>query len=411
MTDLIEQAELDGVGGASKGTVPPERPPSRNPMRKRSVLVAVVCAVLLAGVVTTVAMSSGASTNAAAHPISTLSLVSRSYTPQGSVGETDDYHCTLLNPHVTRNSFVISSQFKPGSPEVHHAVLSLVPPAMAATAMRANAATGGTGWTCFGAPSLPGASFAQLLSTPFLSVWAPGHGADTLPKGTGIGLPAGSLVIMQVHYNLLVGDKPVSNSLALDTVPSSTPLLPLQSSYRVAPPDIPCPAGVTGPLCTRAASLADQAKRFGADQVETVNLIEQACGHNPGNPPASDTASCTWPVGSKGYIVRIQPHMHLLGSGFSMILNPGTPQAKTVLSVPNYNFDYQKAYNLSIPVPVNAGDRVQITCTYNPKLAQELPVLRKAPAHFVTWGDGSSDEMCVGVAWTTTELPNPHAAL
>jgi hypothetical protein len=38
-------------------------------------------------------------------------------------------------------------------------------------------------------------------------------------------------------------------------------------------------------------------------------------------------------------------------------------------------------------------------------------VLRKAPAHFVTWGDGSSDEMCVGVAWTTTELPNPHAAL
>jgi hypothetical protein len=103
--------------------------------------------------------------------------------------------------------------------------------------------------------------------------------------------------------------------------------------------------------------------------------------------------------------------MHLLGSGFSMILNPGTPQAKTVLSVPNYNFDYQKAYNLSIPVPVNAGDRVQITCTYNPKLAQELPVLRKAPAHFVTWGDGSSDEMCVGVAWTTTELPNPHAAL
>ena len=63
----------------------------------------------------------------------------------------------------------------------------------------------------FGAPSLPNASLAAFLSTPFLSVWAPGHGADVLPKGTGIALAKGSLVIEQVHYNLLVGDKPVTN--------------------------------------------------------------------------------------------------------------------------------------------------------------------------------------------------------
>ena len=115
-------------------------------------------------------------------------------------------------------------------------------------AIAANAATGGKGWTCFGAPSLPNASLAAFLSTPFLSVWAPGHGADVLPKGTGIALAKGSLVIEQVHYNLLVGDKPVTNSLVLNTVPASTPLLPMQSQYLVAPPNIPCPAGVTGPL-------------------------------------------------------------------------------------------------------------------------------------------------------------------
>jgi len=132
----------------------------------------------------------------------------------------------LVNPHITKDSYVISSQFSPGSPEVHHAVLSLVPPSMTAQAMAANAATGGKGWTCFGAPSLPDASLAAFLSTPFLSVWAPGHGADVLPKGTGIALPQGSLVIEQVHYNLLVGDKPVTNGLVLRTVPVSTPLLP-----------------------------------------------------------------------------------------------------------------------------------------------------------------------------------------
>jgi hypothetical protein len=93
-----------------------------------------------------------------------------------------------------------------------------------------------------------------------------------------------------------------------------------------------------------------------------------------------------------------------------MVLNPGTPQAKTVIDVPNYNFDYQKAYNLSTPIPVSRGDKLQITCTYNPSLAQQLPILRKAPTHFVTWGEGSSDEMCLGVAWTAASLPTAHGS-
>jgi hypothetical protein len=100
--------------------------------------------------------------------------------------------------------------------------------------------------------------------------------------------------------------------------------------------------------------------------------------------------------------------MHLLGRSFTMVLNPGTPQAKTVLDVPNYNFDYQKAYNLKTPIPVTAGDKLQVNCTYDPHLAQELPILRKAPAHYVTWGDGSSDEMCIGAAWTSASLPDSH---
>ena len=103
--------------------------------------------------------------------------------------------------------------------------------------------------------------------------------------------------------------------------------------------------------------------------------------------------------------------MHLLGTSFTMVLNPGTPQAKTVLNVPNYNFDYQKAYNLSTPIPVAAGEKLQMNCTYNPRLAQELPLLRKAPSHFVTWGDGSTDEMCLGLVWTSSSVPNAHSSL
>jgi hypothetical protein len=342
--------------------------------------------------------------------LSTITLKAVPYKPHSpAAGATDDYHCTLLNPHVTRNSYIVSSQFFPGSGgnEDHHAILFLVPPKLAATAQADN--TGNSGWTCFGETPIPHTGLDQISNTPWLSAWAPGHGKDNLPKGTGVYLPAGSLVVMQVHYNLLIGDKPVTNSLVLHTVPASTPLQPLHLDLMPAPPDIPCPAGVTGPLCDRAASLANLGKRFGQDQVSFVNILEQTCGRGT-NPPASNSTSCDWPVGHDGYIVRVGAHMHLLGHTFTMVLNPGTPQAQTILDVKNYNFHYQRAYDLKTPVAVKAGDTIGITCGYTPTLAQQLPILRRVAPHFVTWGDGSSDEMCLGLMWTSDTLPSSHAS-
>jgi hypothetical protein len=353
--------------------------------------------------------AASAATPASSSRITTITLTSPRYRPRAAAGTTDDYHCTLLDPHLRKNSYVISSQFFPGSAEDHHAGLFLLPPSLVAEAEKAN--VGGKGWTCFGEAGLPNEPINEIGSTPFLSVWAPGHGVDDLPKGTGIELPAGTMVIMQVHYNLLVGDKPVTNRLVVKTVPVSTPLLPLKLDLSFAAPDIPCPNGVTGPLCNRAASLAHQGQEFGSSAIVFVDAIEAACGRNPTNPPAGDTTTCTFPVTTSGYIVRAQAHMHLLGQSFKLVLNPGTPEAQTVLNVPDYNFHYQKAYNLAKPVHVTAGEPLQVTCTYDPTLGQELPILRKAPPHFVTWGDGSTDEMCLGLSWISASLPNPHASL
>jgi hypothetical protein len=377
-------------------------------MVRRSQLTLVLIAVMaVVATLTAVIARSSQAQAASSQPITTISLKqAQAYTPKAPAGATDDYHCTVMNPHVHQSSYIISSQFFPGSIEDHHAILFLVPPDLAATAEADN--VNGQGWTCFGETPIPNTGLDQISNTPWLSAWAPGHGADSLPKGTGVLLPAGSLVVMQVHYNLLVGDKPVKNSLVLHTVPASTPLLPLKLDLMPAAPDIPCPAGVTGPLCSRAASLANLGQRFGQSAIDFVNTLETVCGRNPEDPPAGDSTSCNWPIHRSGYIVRVGAHMHLLGATFTMVLNPGTPEAKTILDVPDYNFHYQRAYNLTTPVAVSPGDTVQVTCTYDPTLAQELPALRKVPPHFVTWGDGSSDEMCLGLMWTSQSLPNPN---
>ncbi|MGH9080373.1 MAG: monooxygenase [Acidimicrobiales bacterium] len=360
----------------------------------RLILVGVLVATgLVTGVLVTAAGASPQVTTITMQP-------AHSYKPQAPQGATDDYHCTLVNPQVKSNSFIVSSQFYPNSIEVHHAILFLVPPAAVAAAKAADG--NGKGWTCFGETALPGTGLTSIGETPWLTAWAPGHGKDVLPAGTGVKFPAGSMVIMQVHYNLLRGDKPVRAKLTLNTVPSSTHLKPLSLQLMPAPPDIPCPTGVSGPLCNRTASLADLGQRFGASSAGFVGVLESICGRNPADPPAGDPTRCSWHVGGGREIVRLGVHMHLLGRGMKIVLDPGTPQAQTLLNVTNYDFNYQRSYTLKTPVLTHRGDTIGITCTYDPTLRQELPQLRKLPPRFVTWGDGSSDEMCLGLVQTVS---------
>ena len=356
----------------------------------------------LAGALATTALAFGLVTtqaSASSPPESNISMQGAAYTPSVPSGGTDDYHCTLIDPHVTKSSYIVKAHFFPNSVEVHHAILFLIPPKLAARARADD--KDGKGWTCFGESALPGpTSIREISNTPWLTAWAPGHGQDIEPVGTGVWLPAGSLVVEQIHYNLLRGDRPVRAKLQLSTVPASTPLQALSLDLRPAPPDVPCPATVTGALCDRSASMADLAQRFGPWAATFDNIIEQACGRDPVNPPAGNSTSCTWPIEGNQTIVRLNAHMHLTGRAMQIILNPGTPNQKLLLDVKNFNFDYQRSYTLAHPVMTHEGDTVQVNCTFDPTLRQELPQLRKLPPRYVVWGDGSSDEMCLGLIQT-----------
>jgi hypothetical protein len=371
-------------------------------MLTRTTRILAALVILVTGVVVGLVVSSTPGASATQATIITLQN-SKAYTPAPPQGATDDYHCTLLDPHLTSNMEIVGSQFFAGatnntrSNEVHHAILFLVPPQYVPEAKAAN--VGGHGWTCFGETALPH-TFPTGTgggAAPWLAAWAPGVPYVPEPAGTGVPFPKGSMVIMQVHYNTLITHVPEHPKLQLHVVPASTSLKPLGLDLMPAPPDVPCPANVSGPLCNRQAALASLAQRTGRGQVAFVDGIEAVCGRNPANPPAGDTTSCTWPIGGGREILRTAAHMHLLGRQMQIVLDPGTPQARTLLNVTNYDFNDQAPYNLNPPVITKPGDKVQVTCTYDPKLAQELPQLRKKAPHFVTWGDGSSDEMCLAL--------------
>lgn len=283
-----------------------------------------------------------------------------------------------------------------------------MPPSLAAEAHATD--HNGKGWSCFGESALQGNGFTgQFAAAPQLTVWAPGHGVDVEPSGTGMPFLAGSLLVMQEHYNLLVGDRPVRSSFQINMVPATTRLRPLSLQQMPAPPDVPCPAGATGPMCSRSAELASVGQRFGALQEAFVTVLEKICGRNPLDPPIGDSTSCVWPVTTAGLVVRTVAHMHLLGRTLKIVLNQGTPNQKTLLDVKDYNFHYQHGYNMAKPVPVVPGDNITVTCTYDPTLGLETPILRRVPAHFVTWGDGSTDEMCLGTVITEPPKAVPES--
>jgi hypothetical protein len=372
----------------------------------------VFAVVALVGITLVGVDSVAGATNAHSGPKTTTIVLQSptAYTPKApSGGGTDDYHCTLLNPHLTHDAFITAIDFQPNSPEVHHEITYAVPPDLAVAAEAQN--DGGKGWTCFGESGLDTGGAARSLNggTPWLTAWGPGHNLSKEPAGTGAPMPAGTLVIMQEHYNMLVGDKPVRSKLTLTTVPANTPLRPLRLDIVAAPPDIPCASGVTGPMCSRAAELASVGQRFGMGQELLVDGLESLCGRSSSDPPVGDTTSCTWPLHTSGNIVELAPHMHLLGLGMKFVLNPGTSTQQTLLNVTDYDFHYQRGYVLPKPIPITPGDTIGITCTYNPQLQEELPILRKVPPHFVTWGDGSTDEMCLGLVFTTPPNSVPES--
>ena len=322
--------------------------------------------------------------------------VPKTYTPSPPTGVgTDDYHCFLLDPKVTKNSFITGFNVRPGNPDVvHHVILFRVPPDRVAEAKAKDAETPGQGWTCFGTSGL--GNDRSIDDAPWLGAWAPGGSEQVYGKGLGEEFKAGSLIVMQVHYNLLNGAEPDRSAaeLRLTSDPSTQAL---ETQLLPAPVELPCrPGHTSSKLCDRAASLADVKKRFGDGPGSLADLLHLLCGGAPAGP----TQSCTRTIQSPETIRGVAGHMHLLGRSIKIEVNPGTPRARTVLDIKVWNFDNQG----SVPTPpihLKNGDTVKVTCTHTQSLRDHLPALRGIPDKYVVWGDGTTDEMCLGILLVT----------
>jgi hypothetical protein len=334
-----------------------------------------------------------------------LPMPGGTYRPQAEAGGTDDYRCILLDPKITQDSYLSGAVLEPGNPNlVHHAILYRVDPAQVAAAKAKDASDPRLGWSCFGGPGLPGSSedLGGLNSAPWVAAWATSGGEQRFAAGTGEDMKAGSRLILQMHYNLLNGNGVDSTAVKLRVAPASAHLLPLQTLLLPAPVELPCPAGETGPLCNRTASVFDVVRRFGEGSGRTVAGLQLLCGGSLTEPKAGSTQTCARPVGSTIQLRSVAGHMHLLGKSIQIDLQRSDGTSQWLLDVQVWNFDDQRATVLGQPVTVHPGDKLRVTCSWDASLRQKLPALSKLPPRYVVWGEGSSDEMCLGIVSYTS---------
>jgi hypothetical protein len=318
------------------------------------------------------------------------------YTPSPPTGKgTDDYRCFLLDPDLPEDAWLTGTQILPGNPDVvHHVILFRVDGSSVAQARAEDDASPEPGWTCFGGMGLEG-EFSSVDDAGWLGAWAPGGRETVARKGYGVSLDSDTQIVMQVHYNLLKGSKPDRSSTQIRWTPKAgSDIQGVHTTLLPAPVELPCrPDHALGALCDREASVEDAKERFGEGTGQLANLLHLLCGTNV---YPTQTTSCTRTIPRSMTILGAAGHMHLLGRWIRIEANPGTADATEVLDIPLWNFDDQAAQRIE-PLHLDAGDELRVTCHHTQELRDLLPAFDGTQEKYVVWGEGTTDEMCLGI--------------
>lgn len=312
--------------------------------------------------------------------------MTKPYTPKS---KPDDYRCFVLDwPHKT-DKFLTGFQVKPGNPKlVHHIIAYLAYPNEASRYTKKD--PNGDGYRCYGVAGGP-------AGIRWIGVWAPGVPGAPYPAGTGIRVPPGSKIILQAHYNVLTNqpapDQSAVEFMLADSVKQQALFLPWANPSWFSRNGMKIPAGQSAVkhdfsidlIATAFPLLLQLAKQNNMD----ISKIEKIL---------KDLKSLT--------IHTAMLHMHLRGAAGQLYIERARTK-NCMLNIPRWDFNWQLGFDLKKPITIRAGDSLGISCTFDNSAANQ-PVIdgvKQKPVD-VFWGDGTNDEMCLGVLYVTCNGDN-----
>ncbi len=351
------------------------------------------------------------------------------YTP---TREPDDYRCQLIEWPADTTRFVTGARVTPDQGAiVHHVILFLVGPDQVEQFRAYDEAEDGPGYTCYGGPQASddtgggilgdvdpaevlaaldriGLSLTDLRSGNFtpeqlsmltdelgvdpaggfssIGSWVPGTPARPFPAGTGIRVEPGSMIAAQFHYNTTtsapVADQSTIEIATTDSVEREATMLPAVDIGWITN------GAIGGNAMTIPANEpnVEHSTTIGFDSFflagarRTLGLADDA------------------PL----LIHRANHHMHELGTRQRSELQHADGSMSCLLDIPEWDFAWQGSYALQRPLPFQAGDQLWMGCAWNNTEANQ-PIIDGEPRQprDVSWGEGTSDEMCLGAFYVT----------
>lgn len=277
----------------------------------------------------------------------------------------DDYRCFLIDWPETRTRYITGFRADPGNrATVHHVIAFLAKPADLATYQALDNASPGPGYTCFGGPG------GDARRATWLGGWAPGSLGQDFPAGTGLRVEPGSKVILQVHYNDH-GQRPSADRTAVAFKVDDS----VQKVALVQPWTNPAWVEGTTPMSIPAGQ-ADVQHTWSFDFTPFASIISGGVFVN--NVPVTVHAAAL--------------HMHTRGTRARAEVRRASGARQCLLEIPRWDFHWQGSYGLQRPVQLFNGDQLAVECHWD----------NSAPgATGRAWGEGTNDEMCLGVFYLT----------
>ncbi len=246
------------------------------------------------------------------------------------------YQHIVLENICSADCWVTAAELRPSvRGVVHHAVVYIREP--------------GSKWL---AEAKPGVAFGTKTETvrDILLVYTPGQPPFIAPDGMGKKIPAGSSLVLQVHYT--TNGKAVADKTKIGLV---------------------------------------FAKEAPKQRILTLQMNNGNISIPPGDRSYHLSVSGSFP--NEAILLNLFPHMHLRGSSFVYAIAERPGQWETLLSVKPYRFNWQLRYDLDKPRLLPKGTRILMTATYDNSANNPYNPDPDAEVH---WGEQSWEEMMVG---------------
>jgi Copper type II ascorbate-dependent monooxygenase, C-terminal domain len=262
----------------------------------------------------------------------------------------DTYRCFTIPTNLTSPQHVQAVDTRPGDRETVHHVITFIDTTGASVAL--DEADPGPGYTCFGGPGF------SLPST--LGGWAPGSRPLELPAGTAFNLPAGSRVVIQVHYH-----------------PHGHHTHPDQTEIGVY---------------------------FAKEPPKSTMLILPIVNQTFTIPPNNSNYEvlATWPFPMPPAKLHfVAPHMHLLGKTMKVLATRPNGTSECLIQIDDWDFNWQGAYMYKQPISIPLGTILSLRATFDNSSSN--PRNPNNPPKPVSWGEETTDEMCIAFVGLTLD--------